>query len=119
MTAPDGGTVVFITETYPNAANVINAETRGPRGVAGPEGPQGPVGPQGPIGPSGIGVLVERHFAAASTTWVINHGLDTYPTVTLYDLNDESVEGAISAPDRNTVIVRWDLPMSGTARLNS
>ncbi len=119
MTMP---VVTFITETYPGQANVINAETRGPRGLhgdAGPQGPQGPVGPQGPPGTPGVGAMYEFYFASATSEWTISHGLDTYPVVTTFDLNNIEIEGSIVAPDRNTVIVRWDIPMSGTARLNS
>lgn len=123
MTSPmSGGTVTYITETYPGQANVINAATRGPRGLQGepgPQGPQGPVGPQGPPGQQGVGAMYEYYFASAIPEWRIDHGLDTYPVVTTFDLNNAQIEGAVIAPDRNSVIVRWDVPMSGTARLNS
>ncbi len=81
----------------------------------GPIGPRGPIGPEGPQGP--FAPIFEQFFASPMTTWVINHNLDLYPVVTLYDLNHEEITGDVMTPDRNTVIVEFVVPFAGTARL--
>lgn len=89
--------------------DVFNIITPGP---IGPIGPIGPVGPQGPYAP-----IFEQHFADPQETWVIHHDMDLYPVVTLYDENHEEITGDVMTPDRNTVIVTFEVPFSGTARL--
>jgi hypothetical protein len=71
-----------------------------------------PQGPQGPFAP-----IFEQHFASPEMVWVINHNMDLYPVVTLYDENHEEITGDVMTPDRNTVIVTFVVPFAGTARL--
>jgi len=83
----------------------------------GPPGPRGPIGPQGPQGP--YAPIFEQYFASPQIQWVIHHDLDAYPVVTLYDLNHEEINGDITTPDRNTVVVDFQVPFAGTARLKA
>jgi hypothetical protein len=92
---------------------------RGEPGVTGPPGAQGDTGQRGPTGPPGPSPGFEQRFASATTDWVIVHGLDAYPTVVTVDLYERPVLGDVTWPDRNTVIVHFDLPFAGTARLQA
>ncbi len=92
-------------------AEVVNIVT------AGPIGPRGPIGPQGPQGP--FAPVFEQFFADAQMQWTINHDLGVVPVVTLYDLNHEEITGDVMTPDKYTVIVTFELPMAGTARLKA
>lgn len=83
----------------------------------GPIGPRGPIGPQGPQGP--FAPIFEQHFAEPAMEWVIHHDLGVFPVVTLYDLNLEEITGDVMTPDKNTVIVDFDVPFAGTARLKA
>lgn len=85
--------------------------------TAGPIGPTGPMGPQGLVGP--FAPIFEQHFANAQQTWLINHDLGVFPVVTLYDENHEEITGDVITPDKYTVIVSFELPMAGTARLKA
>lgn len=93
---------------------------QGPTGGAGPVGPQGPTGPPGPPGASGAySATFDQTFANAATVWTIVHNLDVYPIVTLFDFYNHEFEGDVAMPDRNTVVVTFDVPMVGTARLKA
>ncbi len=101
---------VAVTVERPDV-QIVNIVTAGP---IGPRGPQGVIGPQGPIAPTFV-----QHFASPSMQWVIVHDLDVIPVVTLYDENHEEMSGDVMTPDRTTVIVTFELPMAGTARLKA
>ena len=112
-------TSAVITVDNP-ASEILRIDTpgpQGPRGVPGPAGDPGPPGPQGPTGATGEPTPVfEQHFADAVFIWVIHHGLNLYPVVTLYDESQQEISGDISLPDRNTVVVTFAVPFAGTAR---
>lgn len=102
---------------------VVATDMAGPPGPPGPQGDQGDPGPQGDQGPQGeqgpFAPNFEQSFAAASSHWVIVHNLDTYPVVSTYDLTGNEISGDVSTPDRNTVVVDFELPFAGTARLKA
>lgn len=105
--------VIEIVEV--STANLVGAQgPAGPAGPAGAPGPQGPTGPTGPFAP-----LFEQYFAIPRYTWLIVHNLDTYPVVTTVDLNEDEIVGDVTTPDRNTVVVNFAVPVSGTARLKA
>lgn len=54
----------------------------------------------------------------ASDTWIINHNLDKYPSVTLSNYNGEVFEAYKEYVNENTIIVRLDSAMTGYANLN-
>ena len=56
--------------------------------------------------------------ATASDTWVIHHGLNKYPSVTVVDSGDNVVLGAVEYIDLNNCICRFNAPFSGKAYLN-
>lgn len=114
------GDLITIFEPAVEVVQVISADLVGPQGpmgaqgVPGDPGPPGPVGPQGPFAPS-----FEQHFASPSKLWLIVHNLDAFVTVDLYDLAGFEISGDVQMPDRNTVVVTFDVPVAGTARLKA
>lgn len=54
----------------------------------------------------------------ASDTWVIDHELDKYPSVTVVDSANTVVVGHITYIDRNQLIVRFNGTFKGKAYLN-
>lgn len=104
----DSSTFIVVDEPGVQTLGVI---------TAGPVGPTGPMGPQGPTGP--FAPIFEQHFAAPSTIWLIVHNMGVYPVVTTVDLDNEEITGDVSTPDKNTVVVTFEVPIAGTARLKA
>jgi hypothetical protein len=82
-------------------------------------------GPQGPAGLSGIqeGEIVDlvsfRHIQnAVSNLWVINHNLNFYPNVTIYDSGDSMVEGTVTHVNAVSLTISFSDPISGKAYLS-
>ncbi len=117
------GNVIHTLEPTADLVKVLTDEQIGPQGPPGGTGPAGPTGPQGPPGPPGAGgsysLSFEQAFNSPSTVWTIAHYLDAYPVVTLMDFNGHEFEGDVYMPDRNTVVVTFDVPMAGAARLKA
>lgn len=87
--------------------------------LVGPTGPPGPTGPQGPVGPVGT----SYHFVQSSpaTPWIIVHGLNRYPSITVL-LDAGSGEWEIADMptlyvDLNTVNIIPPYPLAGRAEL--
>lgn len=53
-----------------------------------------------------------------SQVWTINHSLNKKPSVTVLDTAGTDIEGQITIPDNNTVIIEFNFPFSGKAILN-
>lgn len=49
----------------------------------------------------------------ASDTWTINHNLDKYTNVLIYDTNDISIEGEIQTLNSNTIRILFNTSISG------
>ena len=54
----------------------------------------------------------------ASAEWTINHYLQKYPSVSVVDTAGTEVVGDVEYVDKNTCIVRFTFPFSGSAYLN-
>ncbi len=50
--------------------------------------------------------------------WIINHGLNKYPSVTIVDSSGSKVYGDIDYPSMNTITVSFSSVFSGRAFLN-
>ena len=85
----------------------------GSSGTSGTSGTSGSSGSSGTSGRDGIGGEV-RDFTN-STTWSVNHNLDTlYPIVTVWDSNNKViVPGQITSIDSNNLTVTFTVPTSG------
>ncbi len=93
----------------------------GPQGRQGEPGPQGEQGEPGPPGADGNPApqLVQT-FAVPATTWSISHDLGDYPDVLTVDAYDRQIFGDVTYPDPAAlVVVTFDLPFAGTARLKA
>lgn len=55
---------------------------------------------------------------AALDTWVINHELDKYPSVSIVDSGSNVVYGSVYYISRNQIIVSFTVAFSGRAYLN-
>jgi hypothetical protein len=53
----------------------------------------------------------------ASALWVINHGLNKKPQVTVVDSGENVIYGNVLYIDDNTVHIIWSSPFSGKAYL--
>lgn len=113
----DNGNLVTIIEPSADVLHVVTTDMVGPAGPAGPAGAPGPPGPAGPQGP--FAPTFDQRFADPATTWTIVHNFDSFPVVTLYDLDENEISGDITKPDRNTVVVTFEVPFAGTARLKA
>lgn len=113
----DEGALLAVLHPRVDLVQIITAELigpPGPAGVQGDDGVQGAVGPQGPFAPT-----FEMRFANPTLQWVLNHNLNVYPVVNVYDLDGFEISGDVSMPDRNTVIVDFVVPIAGTAILKA
>lgn len=91
---------------------------QGPQGVQGPQGPQGVQGPQGPQGdPSGPVSYTHTQYSA-SATWSITHNLGYRPNVTVSDSAGTIIEGGITYPTSNTIVLNFSSAFAGNAYLS-
>lgn len=111
------GNLVTILEPTADVVEVVSPDLVGPQGPVGPTGVQGEQGIPGPQGPPAP--IFEQTFSAAQLVWPIQHDLDAFPVVSLYDLYGFAISGDIAMPDRNTVVVTFAVPLAGTARLKA
>jgi hypothetical protein len=56
--------------------------------------------------------------STASNIWTINHGLEKYPSVTVFDSGGNQVEGEVLYTDLNNLTITFNGSFSGTATLN-
>lgn len=91
----------------------------GIQGRQGDQGIQGLTGLQGTPGAAGASAINPVVFRQATPemAWIILHGLNTYPLVTVVDSANQTVLGDISYLDLNTVLLSFSAPFSGTAYL--
>ncbi len=112
------GNLVTILEPVADVIQIVTNDLTGPQGKPGPVGPPGEAGPPGEKGdPGPFAPHFEQNFANASVEWVIVHNMGVIPVVNLYDPYGWEISGDIAMPDRNTVVVTFDVPMAGMARL--
>ena len=82
-------------------------------------------GPQGEAGLSGvqagdIAPLVSyRHLQGSVTSvWTVNHNLNFYPNVTVYDSAGSMVEGTVNHLNPVSLTITFSDPISGKAHLS-
>ena len=68
------------------------------------------------------GTFVQDTFtynqAISNSIWIINHGLGTFPSVTVLDSAGNTVFGDIVYNDQNTLTLTFSASFTGTAYLN-
>ena len=76
-------------------------------------------GPPGPVGPTGAS---GGHFTFVQSTpeavWVVDHTLETFPSVTVVNYSGETVEGDVTYESNSRVVVRFSAAFSGIVYLN-
>jgi hypothetical protein len=82
-------------------------------------------GPQGASGVDGIqsGEIAElvsyvHNQGASSTEWTVNHNLNFYPNVTVYDSAGSMVEGTVEHTNPVTLKIYFSGAISGKAHLS-
>lgn len=118
------------------------------KGDKGEVGPVGPVGPQGPMGPEYIhpdthsAAMIEETADRVFLTekektdltqkkhdfihvqeipkseWLVQHGMDKFPSVTVIDSIDRIVVGQVNYIDKNILSIAFSSSFSGKAFLN-
>jgi hypothetical protein len=85
----------------------------------------GPQGPQGSSGLSGVQnseiidlVSYTHNQSAVSSSWTINHNLNFYPNVTVYDSAGTMVEAAVTHVNPASLTIVFSDPISGKAHLS-
>jgi hypothetical protein len=74
-------------------------------------GPQGPTGPAGPA----AAVFYTHTQASPATVWTVNHNLNGYPAVVVFDSANNQCEGSISYTGTNTLTLTFTAAFSGVA----
>lgn len=71
----------------------------------------------GPQGPSGDPATVSyTHIqATSSSVWTIHHDLGFEPTAVVLDSAGTNCEGTFSYPSKNTLVITFTAPFTGTA----
>lgn len=106
-----------------NTESAVILEVPATQGLAGPRGQDGVIGitgqtgSTGPVGATGGGTFVFIQ-QVSSSTWVINHGLGKWPSVTVLDTAGEMVVGDVLYLDTNRITLLFSASFSGTAYLN-
>ena len=82
-------------------------------------------GPQGEAGVSGLQsdeiinlVSYVHNQGAASAAWTVNHNLNFYPNVTVYDSANSMVEGTVNHTNQVQLKIIFSAAISGKAHLS-
>ena len=82
-------------------------------------------GPQGASGLSGVQtsevvdlVSYVHNQGATSATWTVNHNLNFYPNVTVYDSANSMVEGTVNHTNQVQLKIIFSAAISGKAHLS-
>jgi len=55
--------------------------------------------------------------AQPAAVWLLAHGFDRRPSVTILDVDNTQVEGTVTYPDSNHVVITFSIPVAGLAYL--
>ena len=87
--------------------------------VVSAPGPQGPGGVDGVQADDVVALVSYRHTQNASlTTWTINHNLNFYPNVTVFNSAGNQVEGNVTHTDETSLTITFSTAVSGKAHLS-
>jgi hypothetical protein len=95
---------------------VLEVDVLGPQGV---KGDQGDPGPRGVPGPAGSGAAYTHYQNVAADVWMIPHYLGFNPAgVSVIDSAGTNIEGEVSYPDLDTVVLTFSAAFGGIAYLS-
>jgi hypothetical protein len=67
-------------------------------------------------------LIIDKYYThdqgTPSTTWIIPHNLNKYPSVTVVTSAGEEVEGQVEHTDSNNIVLTFSAAFSGLAYLN-
>jgi hypothetical protein len=87
--------------------------------VVSAPGPQGPGGLDGVQSDEIVGLVSYRHLQnVVSTTWIINHNLNFYPNVTVYNTAGDQVEGLVTHDNENKLTITFSSAVAGKAHIS-
>ena len=87
--------------------------------VVSAPGPQGPGGVDGVQADDIVALVSYRHTQNAPlTTWTVNHNLNFYPNVTVFNSAGDQVEGTVTHIDATSLTVNFSTALSGKAHLS-
>jgi hypothetical protein len=87
--------------------------------VVSAPGPQGPGGVDGIQADEIIGLVSYRHTQNTPlTTWTVNHNLNFYPNVTVFNSAGSQVEGNVSHINETSLTITFSTNVSGKAHLS-
>jgi hypothetical protein len=92
--------------------DVVIVVTQSPPTVISPV-----IGEKGDKGDSGDSNFSFKQVAASSN-WLIDHGLNKFPSVTVTDTSGNVIEGDVKMLTKNTLSIDFSAPFSGNAYLN-
>lgn len=113
ITGPDATRVVLSDDVGVVQAVASESTKVVATGAIGPKGDRGDTGETGPTG----GQYVHTQNSA-STTWVVAHGLNMFPNVTVVDSAGTEVVGAVHYDDENQLTLTFSAAFSGYAYLS-
>ena len=73
--------------------------------------------PIGSGGSSSTGIAYTHVQLVAEAIWTVNHNLGMRPAVTILDSGGTEVEADVMHMSANQLVIRFAIPISGTARL--
>lgn len=87
--------------------------------VVSAPGPQGPAGVDGTQADDIPELVSYAHTqSSASTSWTVNHNLNFYPNVTVYDSAGSMVEGSVTHTSATSLTITFSGAISGKAYLS-
>lgn len=82
-------------------------------------GPQGPAGTAGTSADDIASLVSYMHIQTTpATTWTINHNLNFYPNITVFDSAGTQVEGSETHTSATTLTITFSSSISGKAHLS-
>jgi hypothetical protein len=82
----------------------------------GPQGPSGVDGTQAEDIPDLVSYV--HNQISSSNTWIVNHNLNFYPNVTIYDSAGSMVEGSVNHSTATSLTITFSSAISGKAYLS-
>jgi hypothetical protein len=87
--------------------------------VVSAPGPQGPGGVDGIQADDVVDLVSYRHTQNTPlTTWTVNHNLNFYPNVTVFNSAGNQVEGNVVHTNATTLTITFSTTVSGKAHLS-
>ena len=82
-------------------------------------GPQGPAGTNGVSASEIVPLVSYRHLQSTpASSWTINHNLNFFPNVTVFDSGESQIEGSVTHINETQLTITFSAAISGKAHLS-